>query len=98
MVHLCGVHGSQGKRFAPILGIIGALDAPIVYFSTTWWRTAHPELNIGPLAKASLDSSMHLTMMVSVVAFTVLFAYLVSVRYSIKQSEKDLDRLYRSHV
>ncbi len=91
--------GSQGKRFAAILGIIGALDAPIVYYSTVWWRTAHPEMNVGPLAESgTLASQMYTTLMVSVIAFTVLFAYLIAERYNLKQDEKELDRLYSNHV
>ncbi len=99
MLRAYAPHGSQGKRFAAVLGIMGAVDAPIVYLSTIWWRIAHPELNIGPLAESGgLETSMFLTMMVSVMAFSLLFAYLVSERYYLKQAEKELDRLYGSYV
>jgi len=91
--------GTQGVRYAAVFGIIGAIDAPIVYFATVWWRTAHPDLNIGPLAeKGSLESSMLLTLMVAVAAFTLLFIYLLAERYSLRRAEADLDRLYQSRV
>lgn len=99
MVRSYASSGSQGKRYAAVLGVIGALDAPIVYFSTTWWRTAHPEMNLGPLAPSgSLEPQMQLTLMFSVVVFTVLFGYLVSERYNLKQDEKEIDRIYSEHV
>ena len=91
--------GSQGKRFAAILAIIGAIDAPIVYFSTVWWRTAHPELNVGPIAESgALASEIYTTLMFSVVTFTFLFVYLLIERYNLKQDEKEIDRLYSNYV
>ena len=95
MIRAYAPKGSQEARYAAVLGVMGAVDAPIVYFSTEWWRTAHPDLNIGPLAEpGSLEGSMVLTLMVSVVTFTLLFAYLVAERYSQRQAEVVLDRLY----
>ena len=34
--------GPQVQTLAAVLGIFGALDAPIVYMSNRWWRTQHP--------------------------------------------------------
>jgi heme exporter protein C len=34
--------GPQMQTLAAVLGIFGALDVPIVYMSTRWWRTQHP--------------------------------------------------------
>lgn len=99
MVRSYAPSGSQGRRFASIVGVIGSVDAPIVYFASQWWRTAHPELLVGPVAEPGrLEGSMFVTLMVSVVAFTALFAYLVSERYALKQAEKELDRLYIAYA
>ncbi len=96
MVKAYAPAGSQGQRFASVVALIGAIDAPIIYFATLWWRTAHPELNIGPLAESGgLDSRMALTFLVSLVAFTVLYVFLLIERYSLKQSANDLDELHR---
>ncbi len=96
MVKAYAPAGSQGRRFASVVALIGAIDAPIIYFATLWWRTAHPELNIGPLAESGgLDSRMALTFLVSLVAFTVLYVFLLIERYSLKQSANDLDELHR---
>ena len=89
---LCG----QGKRFASVIALIGAIDAPIIYMSTVWWRGLHPEPNIGPLAESGgLDSRMQIAFLVSMVTFTVLYAYLLLERYSLKRVEADLDELYQ---
>ena len=96
MVRAYGPLGGQGKRFASVIALIGAIDAPIIYMSTVWWRGLHPEPNIGPLAESGgLDSRMQIAFLVSMVTFTVLYAYLLLERYSLKRVEADLDELYQ---
>ena len=96
MVKAYAPQGSQGQRFASVVALIGAIDAPIIYFATVWWRTAHPELNIGPLAESGgLDSRMALTFLVSLVTFTVLYVYILMERYALKKSAYELDELHR---
>lgn len=34
--------GPQMQTLAAVLGVFGAIDIPIVYMSTRWWRTQHP--------------------------------------------------------
>src|SRR6059036_2143557 len=34
--------GDQAARYAAILGIVGAIDVPIINRSVYWWRTIHP--------------------------------------------------------
>ena len=52
MVRAYGPKGSQGARYGAVVALIGAIDTPIIYMATVWWRTAHPEMNIGPLAES----------------------------------------------
>jgi hypothetical protein len=40
--------GRQAMRLAAVVGIVGFVDVPIVYFSVQWWRTLHP----GPVLAA----------------------------------------------
>lgn len=96
MVRAYGPIGGQSKRFASVIALIGAIDAPIIYWATVMWRTTHPELNIGPFAESeSMDSRMALTLLISAVTFTVLYAYLLMERYSLKRAESDIDGLYQ---
>ncbi|MFQ5860676.1 MAG: cytochrome c biogenesis protein, partial [Dehalococcoidia bacterium] len=39
---------AQGARFSAVLGIVGFVDVPIVYFAANWWRSVHPERVVGP--------------------------------------------------
>ena len=91
MVRAYGPAGTQGKRFASVIALIGAIDAPIIYMATDWWRSAHPARNV----PSDLDERMLLTLLVSVLAFTVLYVYLLMERYSLRRSESDLDELHQ---
>lgn len=65
-------------KFSAVLGIVGFLDVPIVYLSARWWRSEHPTQFV--VEKGELPTEMLITLIVGVVTFTVLYAYLMSVR------------------
>lgn len=91
MIRVYGPAGTQGKRFASVIALIGAIDAPIIYKATDWWRTAHPDNNI----PSDLNGQMLFTLIVSVVAFTILYSYTLAERYALRKSESDLDELHQ---
>jgi len=62
-------------------------DVPIVYLSSYWWRTLHPPAAIGPLAQQQPSSSIVWLLLVSLLAFTVFYAFLVRVRTEIEDTE-----------
>lgn len=96
MLRAYGPRGIQQARYAAIIALMGAIDAFIIYFSTQIWRTAHPEILVGPLAESdSLESRMAVTLLISMVAFVVLFTYILMERYSLKRSESQLDELHQ---
>jgi heme exporter protein C len=91
MVRAYGPAGTQGRRFASVIALIGAIDAPIIYKATDWWRSAHPERNV----PSDLNEQMALTFLVSLVTFTIIYVYLLMERYSLRRSESDLDELHQ---
>lgn len=98
MVRAYSPKGSQGARYGSVVALIGAVDAPIIYMATVWWRTAHPELNIGPVATDadSIGSAKIFTMLlVSTLMFTVLYVYMLVERYSMRRTETALDELHQ---
>lgn len=95
MLRAYGPKGSQGARYGAVIALVGAVDTPIIYMATVWWRTAHPEMNIGPLAESgSLDSSMQITLMVSLISFTFLYIYVLMQRFYLRRSENMVDEIY----
>ena len=75
----------RGARYAAIVGIVAFVDVPIVYLSSYWWRTLHPQPVIGPLAEQQPSGSIVGLLLLSLVAFTVLYVYLVRVRAEIEE-------------
>jgi heme exporter protein C len=82
---------------AAVVGIIGFINVPIVHFSVQWWRTLHPS---GPtpadLARDSgLGSGELITFFASLIAFTLLFTWLLATRV---RMEGLMDRIERAEV
>lgn len=75
-------------RLAAVLGIIGFLDVPVIYLSVTWWRTMHPTLVVND--SGGLDSAMRMTLMVALLSFTLLFAWLLLLRTQLEQKQDEL--------
>jgi heme exporter protein C len=73
--------GEQGARYAAVLGLVGAVDVPIINRSVYWWRTIHPAVIQNREGGSGLsDPSMQLAFAVSVLAFLLLFTWLLWVR------------------
>ena len=84
---------SQDKaaRYSAVVGIIGFVDVPIVYYSVVWWRSIHPSPVVGPFAESgALEPVMLMTLLFSLVTFVVLFALLVWERAALRDSEDQL--------
>jgi heme exporter protein C len=77
----------QGSRFAAVVGIVGFVDVPIVALAITLWRTEHPSPII---FEGGLAPSMLYTLLVSIAAFSVLFAILLLQKVSNKDIESDI--------
>jgi heme exporter protein C len=80
----------RAARYSAVLGIVAALDVPLVHFSVYWWRTLHQPptlLRPGPPALAPV---FLVTLLVNVVAFALLYAYLVSKRVALLRREQEV--------
>lgn len=77
-------------RFAAVLGIVAALNLPLVHFSVLWWRTLHQPPTLLTPAPASLAGIFKLTLAVNWAAFTLLFAYLLMKRIRVARLSEEL--------
>jgi len=74
-----------------IVALIAFVDVPIVHFSVTWWRTLHQEATVfNPELSAQISGTMALTLWFGVLAFTVLYLYLLSKRYELAAMADEL--------
>lgn len=79
-------------RWSAAVGILGAINVPIVWFSVKWWRTIH-----------QVQSTMETTSQVYVVglllnlaAFTLLLVYFVMKRYYGMKLERIVEQRYEA--
>ena len=79
----------RAKR-AAIAGIVAFLDVPIVHMSVEWWRTLHQKPTV---LRADLDPQidgpMLFTLFVGVVAFTLVYVWLMLHRNRVAMMEAD---------
>jgi heme exporter protein C len=65
---------SRAGRAAAILGIVGAVNLPIIKFSVNWWNTLHQPASIKP--DIAIHSSILIPLLVMWAGFTLLFVVL----------------------
>src|SRR5919204_6640459 len=70
----------RGARYAAVLGIVAALDIPLVHFSVYWWRTLHQPPSIVKPGGFTGSSSILWPLLVNLVAFVLLYVYFVARR------------------
>jgi heme exporter protein C len=79
----------RGARYAAVLGIIAALDVPLVHFSVYWWRTLHQPPSVMKPGAPSMPPLILATLLVNLVAFTLLYAYFVAKRVDLLRREDE---------
>ncbi len=89
--------GAQRQRIAAIIAVIGAIDSVIIYVAADLWERAHPPIILGPAAgdDGQFASEFGLTLLVAVVAFTMLYVFVASERYRLRRSEDEVVLLRR---
>jgi heme exporter protein C len=73
----------RGKRFSAVVGIVGALDIPLIHLSVLWFRSLHPTPVVMKPDGPTLDRAMLLTLGVGLVSFTLLFLGVFLQRYTL---------------
>ena len=91
MVRAYASNPAQGARYSAVVGIVGFVDVPIVYYSVIWWRSIHENPVVGPLAQRdALEGSMAAVLLFSFITFLILFVYLVAQRKALREAEDQL--------
>ncbi len=68
-------------RYASVLGVLGALLIPFIHLSVYLFRTLHPQPIVLKPSAPSLPGEMLTTLLLSFLAFTLLYIALVRSRY-----------------
>jgi heme exporter protein C len=89
-IQTVAIEPSRRALFAAVVGIVSFIDVPIIGMATTLWRGMHPG---GIVFQGGLAPSMLLTLIVSLVAFTALYAIILIQRVALKNDQMTIDKL-----
>lgn len=84
---LGGSHQQRARRSA-VLALFAMLEVPLVHFSVKWWRPLHQTETI---ARGGLKGLMLFSFFVGMVAFTLLYVWLVMHRQRVMMLEDAID-------
>jgi heme exporter protein C len=80
----------QAARFAAVLGIVAALDIPLVHFSVYWWRTLHQPPTLLRPGSVPMDAPFVVALTINLIAFALLSAYFVAKRVRLLEREQEV--------
>jgi heme exporter protein C len=88
---LGGTHEQRARRSA-VLGLLIVLEIPLLHFSVKLWRSLHQDSTItDPSGDVKMDGLMLFSLFVGVIAFTLLYVWLVLHRTRAMAMEDLLD-------
>jgi heme exporter protein C len=76
-------------QWSAAVGLLGALNVPIVYMSVRWWRTIH-QIQSSP---STVDPQYVLGLRANAIAFLLLLTYFILKRYRTAQVERAAEHL-----
>ena len=79
---------SRRARWAAVIGIVGFVDVPIVHLSVVWWRSLHQQATLLRVGGPEIHGSMLTALLVGVAAFTLVYAYLMTLRLRVGRLEE----------
>jgi heme exporter protein C len=75
---------ARARRCA-VVALVAAVDVPIVHFSVDWWRTLHQNATVlNADLSPTIHGSMAWTLLLGFVAFTLVFVWMLVVRYRVE--------------
>jgi len=83
--------GEGGRRVAAVLGLVGTLDIYVIHTSVSRWRGQHPA--VVREGGSGLAPEMRQAFLIAIVAFALVFATLMVVRYRLERSRQELRRI-----
>ncbi len=79
-------------RRSAVAALAAFVDVPVVHFSVVWWRTLHqPATVFNPELNPTIQGTMAWALLTGVVAFTLVFLYLLERRYRLAVMEDRLE-------
>ncbi|HXW84511.1 MAG TPA: cytochrome c biogenesis protein CcsA [Candidatus Binataceae bacterium] len=88
---------AQIARYSAVVGIVAALDVPVIIVSVRLWRTIHPAVLVTKQGAHGLeDPRMVATLLVALGALTLLFVWFLLLRFAELRMRTRLGNLARA--
>ncbi|MGH7900025.1 MAG: cytochrome c biogenesis protein [Candidatus Binatia bacterium] len=88
----------QLARYAAVLGIVGAIDIPLIAYSVRMWRGIHPAVMMSKNPEGGLkDPMMRVTLFAVALTFLLLYSWLVLIRMRGLRIETEIAEIEREH-
>jgi heme exporter protein C len=81
-----------GARLASVVGIVAAVDVPIIHKAVDWWRGQHPVV-FAPGKRGALAPSMQPAFWLCTLVFLLLCGLLLALRYRLARLEGHVEAL-----
>lgn len=79
----------RAARYAAVLGIVAALNIPLVHFSVYWWRTLHQPPSLMKPGGSSMPPVIVGALLVNFLAFSLLYLYFLAKRVRLLRLEAE---------
>ncbi|TWE27485.1 cytochrome c biogenesis protein CcsA [Prauserella muralis] len=78
-------------RRSAVFGVVAFVQVPIVHMSVVWWRALHQPPTVLKPGDPSIDHVMLATLLLNVLAFTLLYLLLLRARTRLAAVEEELE-------
>ncbi len=79
----------RAARYAAVLGVVAALNIPLVHFSVYWWRTLHQPPSLMKPGGSSMPPVILGALLVNFAAFSLLYLYFLARRVRVLRLEAE---------
>lgn len=86
---------SKRANLASVAAIVAFINVPFVFMTIRLFRTQHPQPVIGGGEGSGLAPAMTDTLLITLVAFTCLYLWLLQNRLGLETTEERVDRLHK---
>ena len=87
---LGGSHQQRARRSA-VVALLAVLEIPLVHFSVKLWRSVHQDASVAGRTDVTMDGLMLFTLLLALVAFTLLYVWYVLHRQRVLTMQDALD-------
>jgi heme exporter protein C len=85
-------------RQSAVVGIIGFVDIPVIHMSVLWWRSLHQKPTFSGMGSPTMDGRMEIALVANLIAFGVLFLFLLGQRLRVAALEDERDVIVRNEL